>query len=106
MFSWTPATCIIFCKDGEEISFQRGLEEMVTYDYVHEVSIDSSWNYSCGYAIKDSDNRVNGPQLSPAQHLRVTGKGDEWQSEYNHPCNGRERIQGQIAERQGNKQKK
>ncbi|EMP41578.1 hypothetical protein UY3_01170 [Chelonia mydas] len=73
VFSQTPATRIVFCKDGEEISSQRCLEEKVTYDYVCEVSNDSSGSYSCGYEIKDSDNQVNGSQLSPAQHLRVTG---------------------------------
>ncbi|EMP28669.1 Butyrophilin-like protein 1 [Chelonia mydas] len=98
VFSQLLATRIVFCKDGEEVSSQRGLEEKITYDYVHVVSMGSSGNYSCGYEIKDSDNRVNGSQLSPAQHLSITSKGDEQQSESNSPCNGRERIQMQKAE--------
>ncbi|XP_039366604.1 uncharacterized protein LOC120388669 [Mauremys reevesii] len=35
-------------------------------------SRDSSGNYSCGYEIKDSNNRVSKSQLSPAKHLSVT----------------------------------
>ncbi|XP_042702291.2 uncharacterized protein LOC122172964 [Chrysemys picta bellii] len=73
VFSQLLATRIVFCKDGEEVSSQRGLEDKITYDYVHVVSMGSSGNYSCGYEIKDSDNRVNGSLLSPAQHLSVTG---------------------------------
>ncbi|KAM9113596.1 uncharacterized protein ACDP82_020243 [Pangshura tecta] len=73
MFSQALATRVIFCKDGEEVSSQRGLEEKATYDYNHVVSRVSSGNYTCGYEIKDSDNRVNRSQLSPAQHLNLTG---------------------------------
>ncbi|XP_075771551.1 uncharacterized protein LOC142823836 [Pelodiscus sinensis] len=75
VFSQLLATRIVFCRDGEEVSSQKGLEEKITYDYNRVVSRGSSGNYSCGYEIKDSDNRVNGSQLSPAQHLRVTGSG-------------------------------
>ncbi|KAG6922261.1 hypothetical protein G0U57_003038, partial [Chelydra serpentina] len=73
VFSRAPATRIIFCKDREEISSQKGLEEKITYDYVHAVSRGSFGNYSCGYEIKDSDNQVTRSQLSPAQRLSVTG---------------------------------
>ncbi|CAM5122758.1 unnamed protein product [Natator depressus] len=98
VFSQLLATRIVFCKDGEEVSSQRGSEEKITYDYVHVVSMGSSGNYSCGYEIKDSNNQVNGSQLSPAQHFSITSKGDERQSESNSPYNGRERIQMQKAE--------
>ncbi|TFJ96123.1 B12-dependent methionine synthase [Platysternon megacephalum] len=73
VFSRAPATRIIFCKDGEEVSSQRGLEKKATYGYNHAVSRDSSGNYSCGYEIKDSDNQVTRSLLSPSQHLSVTG---------------------------------
>ncbi|KAM9113604.1 uncharacterized protein ACDP82_020249 isoform 2-T2 [Pangshura tecta] len=66
-------TGIVFCKDGEEVLSQRGLEQKATYDYDHVVSGGSSGNYSCGYEIKDSKNQVNRSQLSPAQRLSVTG---------------------------------
>ncbi|CAM5123128.1 unnamed protein product [Natator depressus] len=72
VFSQLLATRIVFCKDGEEVSSQKGFEEKITYDYVHVVSMGSSGNYSCGYEIKDSNNQVNGSQLSPAQHLSIT----------------------------------
>ncbi|KAG6922498.1 hypothetical protein G0U57_002240, partial [Chelydra serpentina] len=68
VFSRTLATpCIVFCKDGEEISSQRGLEGKIAYSYDHVVSRGSSGNYSCGYEIKESNNRVNRSQLSPAK---------------------------------------
>ncbi|KAG6924021.1 Fc receptor like A [Chelydra serpentina] len=73
VFSQEPATHVIFCKDGEEVSSQTGSEEKVTYNYVHVVSRRSSGNYSCGYKIKDSNNRVIRSQLSPAHRLSVTG---------------------------------
>ncbi|KAG6922697.1 hypothetical protein G0U57_001310, partial [Chelydra serpentina] len=73
VFSQATATRVVFCNDGEEISSQRGLEEKFTYNYVHEVSWGSSGNYSCAYEIKQSNNWVNGSQLSPAKYLSVTG---------------------------------
>ncbi|KAH1180758.1 hypothetical protein KIL84_001692, partial [Mauremys mutica] len=73
VFSWALATRIIFFKDGEEVSSQRSLLRKFTYNYDHVVSGGSSGNYSCGYEIKDSDNQVTRSQLSPAQHLSVTG---------------------------------
>lgn len=45
------ATRIIFCKDGEEVSSQRGSEEKVTYNYDHVVSRNSSGSYSCGCSL-------------------------------------------------------
>nr|XP_014426726.1 uncharacterized protein LOC106731670 [Pelodiscus sinensis] len=75
VFSWVRATRIIFYKDGEEVLSQMGLKEKITYDYVHLVSRGSSGQYSCGYEIKDSESRAIRSQLSPAQHLSVTGDG-------------------------------
>ncbi|KAG6921628.1 hypothetical protein G0U57_006154 [Chelydra serpentina] len=66
------ATRIVFCKDGEKISSQRGSEKKVTYGYDHTVSSGSSGNYACGYEIKNSDKRVIKSQLSRAKHLSVT----------------------------------
>ncbi|KAM9113644.1 uncharacterized protein ACDP82_020283 [Pangshura tecta] len=66
-------TRVVFCKDGEEVSSQRGSEDKATYDYNHVVSRNSSRNYTCGYEIKDSDNQVTRSQLSPAQHISLTG---------------------------------
>ncbi|KAG6922260.1 hypothetical protein G0U57_003037, partial [Chelydra serpentina] len=100
VFSRTPATRVVFCKDGEEISSQRGLEGKIAYSYDHVVSRGSSGNYSCGYEIKESNNRVNRSQLSPAKYLSVTGHGGDQQSKYNCPCDGRERIHRQRAARQ------
>ncbi|EMP26397.1 Zinc finger and SCAN domain-containing protein 29 [Chelonia mydas] len=73
VFSWVPATRIIFCKNGKEFLSQTASEEKVTYDYDHKVSRSSTGNYACGYKIKDSNNRMNRSQLSPAQRLSVTG---------------------------------
>ncbi|EMP42522.1 Titin [Chelonia mydas] len=73
VISQAPAKRVIFCKDGEEVFSQTGLEKKVTYSYAHAVSMGSSGNYSCGYEIKESDKRVNRSQLSPAKHLSVTG---------------------------------
>nr|XP_025043388.1 uncharacterized protein LOC102449859 isoform X4 [Pelodiscus sinensis] len=73
--SQSPATRVFFCKDGEEILSETGLEKKITYNYDHAVSRGSSGNYSCGYEIQDSDNRVNRSQLSPAKHLSVTALG-------------------------------
>ncbi|XP_034613314.1 butyrophilin-like protein 1 [Trachemys scripta elegans] len=73
VFSRALATRVIFCKDGEEILSQTGSVEKLTYNYDHVVSRGSSGSYSCGYEIKDSDNQVNRSQLSPAQHLSITG---------------------------------
>ncbi|XP_039375204.1 uncharacterized protein LOC120395108 isoform X2 [Mauremys reevesii] len=72
VFSQAPATRVIFCKDGEEVLFQMGSEEKITYVYNHTVSSDSSGNYACGYEIKDKNNRVIKSQLSPVKHLSVT----------------------------------
>ncbi|KAH1180849.1 hypothetical protein KIL84_001783, partial [Mauremys mutica] len=72
VISQDPATRIIFCKDREEISFQKGSENKVIYSYNHTVSSGSSGNYACGYEIKDSDKRVTKSQLSPAKHLNMT----------------------------------
>ncbi|XP_044845074.1 uncharacterized protein LOC123350522 [Mauremys mutica] len=71
--SQAPATRVIFCKDGEEVFSQTGLEKNVSYSYDHAVSMGSSGNYSCGYEIKESNKRVTRSQLSPAQHLSITG---------------------------------
>nr|XP_042703265.1 uncharacterized protein LOC101937808 isoform X4 [Chrysemys picta bellii] len=90
VFSRAPATRIIFCKDGEEISSQRGLEEKITYSYLHAVSRGSSGNYSCGYEIKESNNWVNRSQLSPAKYLSVTGHGGDEQSSTNSSGGGEE----------------
>lgn len=79
--SQAPVTRVVFCKDGEEVFSQMGLEKKVTYSYDHAVSMGSSGNYSCGYEIKESDKRVNRSQLSPTKHLSITGKKGEWQSE-------------------------
>ncbi|XP_075771625.1 uncharacterized protein LOC112545414 isoform X1 [Pelodiscus sinensis] len=65
-------TRIVFCKDGEEVSSQRGLEKTV-YSYDDAVSRGSSGNYSCGYEIKGSNNQVTSSQLSLAKYLSVTG---------------------------------
>ncbi|KAG6924019.1 hypothetical protein G0U57_018509, partial [Chelydra serpentina] len=73
VFSQFMATRIVFCKDGEEVSSQRGLKKKAMYNYNPVVSGVSSGNYTCGYEIKDSDNRVNRSQLSPARGLSVTG---------------------------------
>ncbi|KAG6923472.1 hypothetical protein G0U57_020408 [Chelydra serpentina] len=97
VFSRVPATRIVFCKDGEELLSQTGSEEKVTYDYDDKVSKSSTGDYACGYEIKDSNNRMNRSQLSSAQHLSVTGKEGERQSQYNCPCSGKERIHMQIA---------
>nr|XP_032627986.1 uncharacterized protein LOC116819965 [Chelonoidis abingdonii] len=71
--SQAPATRVIFCKDGEEVFSQTGLEKNVSYSYDHAVSMGSSGNYSCGYEIKESNKRVTRSKLSPAQHLSITG---------------------------------
>ncbi|KAH1180905.1 hypothetical protein KIL84_001839 [Mauremys mutica] len=63
----------MFCKDGEEVLSQTGSEEEVAYNYVHVVSRGSTGNYSCRYEIKDGNNQVTRSQLSPAQHLSITG---------------------------------
>ncbi|XP_039366875.1 uncharacterized protein LOC120388849 [Mauremys reevesii] len=73
VFFKVPATRITFCKDGEEVSSQKGLEKKAVYNYHYAVSRGSSGNYSCGYEIKDSDNQVTRSLLSPSQHLSVTG---------------------------------
>nr|XP_042698224.1 uncharacterized protein LOC122172378 [Chrysemys picta bellii] len=73
MLSQHLPTRVVFCKEGEEVSSQRGSKEKATYNYNHVVSGGSSRNYTCGYEIKDSDNQVNRSQLSPAQHLSLTG---------------------------------
>ncbi|KAG6920423.1 hypothetical protein G0U57_019518, partial [Chelydra serpentina] len=100
VISQAPATRIVFCKDGEEVSSQTGSEENVTYSWDHVVSRGSSGNYSCAYEIMDSDNRVTRSQLSPSQHLSITGKGGSLKGECNRSCNGREITQRYIAERQ------
>ncbi|XP_043357614.1 uncharacterized protein LOC122457320 [Dermochelys coriacea] len=79
--SQAPVTRVVFCKDGEEVFSQTGLEKNVSYSYDHAVSMGSSGNYSCGYEIKESDKWVTRSKLSPAQHLSVTGERDERQRE-------------------------
>ncbi|XP_030400578.1 uncharacterized protein LOC115641514 [Gopherus evgoodei] len=71
--SQAPTTHVIFCKDGEEVFSQTGLEKNVSYSYDHAVSMGSSGNYSCGYEIKESNKQVTRSKLSPAQHLSITG---------------------------------
>nr|XP_025039252.1 uncharacterized protein LOC102457267 [Pelodiscus sinensis] len=73
--SQLPATRIIFCKDGEEFSSQKGSEGKVNYSYKHVVSGGSPGNYTCWYEFKDIKNQVTRSELSPAQHLSVTGDG-------------------------------
>ncbi|KAG6923474.1 hypothetical protein G0U57_020410, partial [Chelydra serpentina] len=72
VISQAPVTRIVFCKDGDEISSQMGMEDKVTYCYNHTVSSGSSGNYVCIYEMKNSDKRVTKSQLSPAKHLSVT----------------------------------
>ncbi|XP_075771622.1 uncharacterized protein LOC142823855 [Pelodiscus sinensis] len=72
--SQLPATRVVFCKDGEEVSSQR-VEAKAFYSYNHVVSKDGSGNYTCRYEIKYSNNRVSRSWLSPAKYLRVTGDG-------------------------------
>ncbi|KAH1181164.1 hypothetical protein KIL84_002098, partial [Mauremys mutica] len=85
VISQASDTHIIFCKDGEEIWSQTGSEENITYSWDHAVSRGSSGNYSCAYEIMDSDNRVTRSQLSPAQHLSITDKGETQQSPHRAP---------------------
>ncbi|XP_075771172.1 uncharacterized protein LOC142823741 [Pelodiscus sinensis] len=72
--SQIPATHVIFCKDGEEVSSQR-VEAKAIYSYKRVVSKDGSGNYTCRYEIKYNSNRVSRSWLSPAKYLRVTGDG-------------------------------
>ncbi|EMP26396.1 Butyrophilin subfamily 3 member A2 [Chelonia mydas] len=96
VFSRTLATCIVFCKDGEEVSSQTGLVGKLTYDYDHVVSRHSSGNYSCGYKIKDSDSRMTKSQLSPAKHFSITEK----RHQHTRPslCSGTDVINAPVAE--------
>ncbi|CAM5173081.1 unnamed protein product [Eretmochelys imbricata] len=54
-----PMTCIVFCKEGKEISVQpKGGNELV-YDLPHPVSRESSWAFSCHYQLMDENQENN-----------------------------------------------
>ncbi|XP_039374589.1 uncharacterized protein LOC120394424 [Mauremys reevesii] len=72
VFSRVLATRVVFCKDGEEISSQKGSEKVI-YSWNHTVSRGSSGNYSCGYKTKNRDNWASRSQLSPAKKFSITG---------------------------------
>ncbi|CAM4702657.1 unnamed protein product [Caretta caretta] len=69
----SPMTCIVFCKEGKEISVQPKGGNKLVYNSPHPVSRESSWAFSCHYQLMD-DNQENNSLPSDAWYLHVAGR--------------------------------
>ncbi|CAM5173220.1 unnamed protein product [Eretmochelys imbricata] len=54
-----PMTCIVFCKDGKEISVQPKGGNTIVYDSPYTVSKESAGAFSCLSQLKDDNNQEN-----------------------------------------------
>ncbi|CAM5173254.1 unnamed protein product [Eretmochelys imbricata] len=68
-----PMTCIVFCKDGKEISVQPKGGNTIVYDSPYTVSKESAGAFSCLSQLKDDNNQENNSLPSDPWDLHVDG---------------------------------
>ncbi|KAK4806658.1 hypothetical protein QYF61_021254 [Mycteria americana] len=68
----TPATRIVFCKDGVEVYSLKAQQGQLSYFMVLNVTRGSSGTYTCGYQHRNESNWVRSSALSASRNLTVT----------------------------------
>ncbi|XP_064524329.1 uncharacterized protein LOC135420610 [Pseudopipra pipra] len=71
----SPATRIIFCKDGVEVHSLRAQHRKGTYYVLLPMTRGSTGTYTCGYQHKNNSNRVRNSALSASKNLSFAGAG-------------------------------
>ncbi|KAK4806665.1 hypothetical protein QYF61_021261 [Mycteria americana] len=74
----TPATRIVFCKDGVEVYSLKAQQAELIYPMLLNVTRGSSGTYTCGYQQRNKSNWVRSSALSASQNLTVTGETWHW----------------------------
>ncbi|XP_031950665.1 uncharacterized protein LOC116437167 isoform X2 [Corvus moneduloides] len=75
IFPKSPATQIVFCKDGVQVHSLKAQKGKGSYYMLFTVMSGSVGTFTCGYRYKDNSNRVRNSALSAPTNLRVTGSG-------------------------------
>ncbi|KAK4806666.1 hypothetical protein QYF61_021262 [Mycteria americana] len=70
----SPATRIVFCKDGVEVYSPKAQRGQLSYFVLQNVTLASTGTYACGYQQRDESNWVRSSALSAPWHVAVTGK--------------------------------
>ncbi|KAK4806657.1 hypothetical protein QYF61_021253 [Mycteria americana] len=68
----TPATRIVFCKDGVEVYSLKAQQAELIYPMLLNVTRGSSGTYTCGYQQRNKSNWVRSSALSASRNLTVT----------------------------------
>ncbi|XP_031950669.1 uncharacterized protein LOC116437169 isoform X2 [Corvus moneduloides] len=76
----SPATQIVFCKDGVQVHSLKAQKGKGTYYMLFTVTMGSAGTFTCGYQYKDNSNRVRNSALSASQNLSLTGSGSSSQA--------------------------
>ncbi|XP_031950667.1 uncharacterized protein LOC116437167 isoform X3 [Corvus moneduloides] len=71
----SPATQIVFCKDGVQVHSLKAQKGKGTYYMLFTAMSGSAGTFTCGYQYKDNSNRVRNSALSASQNLSLTGSG-------------------------------
>ncbi|XP_040977705.1 uncharacterized protein LOC121233093 isoform X2 [Aquila chrysaetos chrysaetos] len=69
----SPATRIIFCKDGVEEHSMKAQQGKLSYIMERNVTLGSEGTYTCGYQHRNRSNWVRSSALSTPQNLTFTG---------------------------------
>ncbi|KAM4754736.1 uncharacterized protein ACIQIH_000015 isoform 1-T1 [Cyanocitta cristata] len=80
IFPKSPATQIIFCKDGVQVHSLKAQQGKGSYYMLFTVMSGSAGTFTCGYQHKDNSNRVRNSALSAPTNLSVTGSGSSSQA--------------------------
>ncbi|XP_050186632.1 uncharacterized protein LOC126648028 [Myiozetetes cayanensis] len=68
----SPATQIVFCKDGVEVSSLKAQQQQGSYSMLFPMTRWSTGTYTCGYHYMDNSNRLRNSALSAPQILSVS----------------------------------
>ncbi|XP_052630818.1 uncharacterized protein LOC128135786 isoform X2 [Harpia harpyja] len=69
----SPATRIVFCKDGVEEHSMKAQQGQLSYIMLRNVTLGSEGTYTCGYQHRNRNNWVRSSALSTPQNLTFTG---------------------------------
>ncbi|XP_041875787.1 uncharacterized protein LOC121660488 isoform X2 [Corvus kubaryi] len=74
IFPKSPATQIVFCKDGVQVHSLKAQQGRGSYYMLFTVMSGGVGTFTCGYRYKDNSNRVRNSALSAPTNLRVTDR--------------------------------
>jgi len=74
----SPATRIVFCKDGVEEYSLKAQHGQLSYSVLLNVTLGSTGMYMCGYQHRNESNWVRSSALSAPRYLTVTGEMWHW----------------------------